>query len=112
MKPISLLNLAMISAAIAIVTIGCTPKVYVIDRQTVLEDEAAGEWPQFEKDLSPKSAARSPTPFSKTKTTAHKAKLYNILNGELVSKNTAAPLSGAAAPGPVRPAPKSTEPKK
>jgi hypothetical protein len=112
MKPISLLNLAMVSAAIGIVTIGCTPKVYVIDRQTVLEDEAAGEWPQFEKDLLPKSAARSPTPFSKTKTTAHKAKLYNILNGELVSENAAAPLPEAAAPGRMRSTPKSAEPKK
>ena len=112
MKIMSLLNLAIVFAAMGMLAIGCTPKIYVVDRQTVLEDEAAGEWPQFEKDLLPKSAARSPAPFSKTKTTAHKAKLYNILNGELVSENADAPLPGAAALGPVRSAPKSTEPKK
>jgi hypothetical protein len=112
MKMTSLLNLLTVFGTIGIIAMGCTPKVYVIDRQTVLEDEAAGEWPQFEKDLLPKSAARSPTPFFKTKTTAHKAKLYNILNGELVSENAASPVSGATAPELVRSVPKSTELKK
>ena len=79
-----------ILAIIALVAMGCTPKIYVVDRQTVLEDEAAGEWPEFEKELISKSAMRSPTPFSKTKTTTHKANLYNILNGEMVS---AAPMT-------------------
>ena len=63
----------------------CTPKLYVVDRQTVLEEEAAGRWPQFEKELLEKSKAQGPTPFSKTPVTARRARLYNVLNGPLPS---------------------------
>ena len=52
--------------------IGCAPQIYLLDRQTVLEDEAAGEWPQFEKDLVLKSAAQDPTPYPKFRSTREK----------------------------------------
>jgi len=63
----------------------CVPKVYVIDRQTVLEDEAAGEWPEFERELLKKSKAHGPTPFSKVPTSKNRERLYNVLNGSLAS---------------------------
>lgn len=63
----------------------CVPKVYVIDRQTVLEDEAAGEWPEFERELLKKSKAHGPTPFSKVEMSKSRARLYNVLNGSLAS---------------------------
>jgi hypothetical protein len=65
----------------------CSPKIYLIDRQTVLEDEAASEWPEFEKDLLEKSKAIGPTPFAKTNNTARKERLYNVLNGELTTQS-------------------------
>jgi hypothetical protein len=63
----------------------CTPKIYVIDRQTVLEEEAAGHWPQFEKDLVTKARAEGPTPLLKTPFNTRREKLLNVLNGELAS---------------------------
>lgn len=63
----------------------CVPKVYVIDRQTVLEDEAAGEWPEFERELLKKSKSHGPTPFSKVPTSKNRERLYNVLNGSLAS---------------------------
>lgn len=65
---------------------GCSPKIYLIDRQTVLEDEAAGEWPDFEKEMIEKSKAQGPTPFVKTANNAKKERLYNVLSGELTSQ--------------------------
>lgn len=62
----------------------CSPKVYVIDRQTVLEEEAAGEWPEFEKSLLEQAADYQPTPFPKTAISQGRNRLYNVINGQLV----------------------------
>ncbi len=64
---------------------GCTINApAIIDRHTVLEDEAAGEWPQFEKAVRDKSKEHGQVFFPKTPVTAKKARLYNVLGGELV----------------------------
>ncbi len=63
----------------------CSPKIYVIDRQTVLEEEAAGEWPQFEKALMQKTATGEATPYETVPVNARKRRLYNVLNGQLTA---------------------------
>lgn len=62
---------------------GCAPKIYIIDRQTVLEQEAAGHWPEFEKEMFEKGVANGPTPFGKAQDDSRRAKLLTILNGDL-----------------------------
>lgn len=63
----------------------CTPKIYVIDRQTYLHESAAGEWPEFEtsltKNLKNKSSTLLPqeTILKETK----KKKTYQVLNGSM-----------------------------
>ena len=69
---------------IGLAAAGCAPKIYVIDRQTVLEQEAAGEWPDFERALIANSLAASPTAFKKAALTAATSRRLNVLNGELV----------------------------
>lgn len=61
----------------------CAPKVYVIDRQTVLEEEAAGEWPEFDKDLLKKNSSAGAIPLGTAPLNARRARLYNVLNGNL-----------------------------
>jgi hypothetical protein len=65
----------------------CAPKVYIVDRQTILEEDAAGEWPQFEKELLKKATSARPVPFSQVPLNSNRARLYNVLNGELVGEN-------------------------
>lgn len=70
-------------------TTACAPKIYVTDRQTVLEEEAAGDWPQFEKELIEKSQARGPAPFGQVRNqmrgkNARQSRIFNVLNGDLV----------------------------
>ncbi len=65
---------------------GCAPKIYVIDRQSVFEQESAGEWPQFEKEITSKSVATGPASFGKVPVTEKEARLYKVLNGELVAQ--------------------------
>ena len=61
---------------------GCAPKIYLIDRQTILEEEAAGEWPDFEKEFLDHAEASGPTPFQKVPVNEHKTRLYTILNAD------------------------------
>jgi hypothetical protein len=63
----------------------CTPKIYVVDRQTVLEEEAAGHWPLFEKEVIKATKAAGPTPFAKVSPGPRRARLYNVLNGQMDS---------------------------
>jgi hypothetical protein len=67
---------------LSLLGVGCAPKIYLIDRQTVLEEEAAGEWPEFEKKLIEQSQAKGPTPYSKADLGARNQPLYEVLNGE------------------------------
>jgi hypothetical protein len=67
--------------------VSCTAKVYVIDRHTVLEDEAAGEWPELDKQVVNGYLEKGPIPFQKTEINTRKKKLYNVLSGEMVGEN-------------------------
>lgn len=63
----------------------CSLKVYVPDRHTIMEDESAGEWPDFEREIINHSKEQGPTSFRKTEINSAKQRLYHILNGELAS---------------------------
>ncbi len=81
-----------------LVTVGllfsaCAPKIYVIDRQTVLEEEAAGDWPQFEKDVIERAKKQGPTPLSKVPENARRKRLYSVLHGELTLAPPVIPAS-------------------
>ena len=69
---------------VLLATTACVPKIYVIDRQTVLEDEAAGEWPQFEKRLVPQTQEKTPTASSDVQDSEKKQRIYRVLNGPVV----------------------------
>ena len=64
----------------------CTAKIYVQDRHTIMEEEAAGEWPDFEKEIVDKSKEEGPTALQKTDISEKKKRLYNVLNGEMTPR--------------------------
>jgi hypothetical protein len=74
-----------VSLVLAAAFAACSPKVYIIDRQTVLEEEAAGEWPDFETQSLQHSEASTPAPLAKTPVTESKERLYRVLNGDVVT---------------------------
>lgn len=61
----------------------CAPRVTLLDRQTILEEEAAGDWPQFEEQLLKKGVRHGVTPFPSTPLNAKKSRLYSTLQGEM-----------------------------
>lgn len=69
--------------AVTSILAACSPKIYVIDRQTVLEQEASGEWPEFDKALLEKSKAPTPTPFSSVPFNERRQRVYRVLHGDM-----------------------------
>jgi len=61
----------------------CTPRITVLDRQTILEEEAAGEWPQFDAKLINPGPKRGATLYPSTPASAKKTRLYSTLSGEM-----------------------------
>ncbi len=47
----------------------CTPTVFLIDRQTVLELEASGDWQELDKDYQTKELQSGPIPLESTRET-------------------------------------------
>ena len=77
------------ACALWLAATGCAPTIHVVDRHTILEDEAAGEWPDFDKQLESASTEPLPVPFPKTAVNAKRKRLYNVLDGEFVPQTSA-----------------------
>ena len=71
--------------ASALLCSACAIKAVIPDRHTVMEDEAAGEWPEFERELLEKTKESAPTAFQKVGVNSEKQRLYSVLNGELAN---------------------------
>ena len=54
----------------------------LIDRSTVMESEASGQWPKFEENFLKKGQYSGPLPFPKEETSKRKRRVYSILNGD------------------------------
>ncbi len=65
---------------------GCAAKVYMLDRQTVLEEEAAGEWPEMEARLRKQAKVQGATAFPAVEQSAAKKRRYSVLNGEATTE--------------------------
>lgn len=79
------LPLFFLFSGLLLSTTGCSPKFYIIDRHTLMEDEAAGEWPEYEKEFLKNAPQSGPTAFQKVEQSAKKKRLYNTLHGEWAS---------------------------
>ncbi len=85
-KQLLKLNSYLLSIALIMVS-ACSPKIYIIDRQTVLYESAAGEWPEFEKSLLPRLKKKSPIPYSQVSASENEKnnRLFRIIDGELTN---------------------------
>lgn len=63
---------------------GCVsiPDVYLIDRHTVMETEAAGDWPELENRFREQSPQTGPTNLSVEPNTARHERAFRVVNGE------------------------------
>lgn len=54
-------------------------EIILIDRHTIMESEAAGEWPQIEKRLH---LNKGPIPLSDLNDSKREDRAFKVLNGE------------------------------
>ncbi|MCB0385107.1 MAG: hypothetical protein KDD43_06920, partial [Bdellovibrionales bacterium] len=66
--------------------VACAPVIYNIDRQTVMEADASGDWPDVEKKLLKAGLKEGTTFFAKVRPKKGAEENENILNGELSGK--------------------------
>ena len=63
-------------------TTSCLPAVHLIDRPTVMEEEAAGDWPDFEVELKRKNLSHKPYPLPPSKVKSDERRSQQGLPGE------------------------------
>ncbi|QEP42861.1 hypothetical protein D5085_06810 [Ectothiorhodospiraceae bacterium BW-2] len=74
----SLLLITLLSGGCSIAP---TVEVVLVDRHTVMESEAAGEWPQIEQRLR-HDLHTGPVPLSQIDTSGRQQRAFRVLNGE------------------------------
>jgi len=58
------------------------PDIYLVDRHTVMEVEASGEWPELEQRFLSNSVNKGPVNLAKEPNEKRQDKAFNMLNGE------------------------------
>ena len=80
------MKMRMILLFLSSITVGCVslPDVYLIDRHTVMEEEASGQWPVLEQRIVEQGLNKGPTAFPELKDDPRKQRAFQVLNGEFV----------------------------
>jgi len=58
------------------------PDIYLVDRHTVMESEASGEWPELEQRFTKQSLSKGPVNLAKEPSQRRRDRAFNMLNGE------------------------------
>jgi hypothetical protein len=67
------------------------PDVYLIDRHTVMEEEASGEWPELEARFREQAVKNGPTNLAKESMEQRRERAFRVLNGEFPVAKTDMP---------------------
>ncbi|MFY7930112.1 MAG: hypothetical protein ACOVS5_14665 [Oligoflexus sp.] len=60
----------------------CIPDVYLIDRQTVLELEASGEWPELDRKFQTESLQAGPLPLEQTRDRIEERQIFSMTHAD------------------------------
>lgn len=68
-----------------LLTSGCLTieKPVFIDKQTMMEEDAGGDWPEFEKKYHSELLKKNPEAFDQVDDSKRKKRMYRILNSDL-----------------------------
>ena len=76
---------------LGILTVGlfvtaCNPELYLIDRQTILELEASGEWPELDQKFKQEALRTGAIPLETTDDKAESRKVFSMTHGDQVNQ--------------------------
>jgi hypothetical protein len=60
----------------------CSPSIHLIDRQTILELEASGDWQELDQKFQEKELASGPLPMPKVKNDTDRARLFRMTHSD------------------------------
>jgi hypothetical protein len=70
-----------LTALIALVS-ACTPTLYMVDRPTLIEEQAAGEWPDLERESEAHALKTQPEPLTPQQMGRKDERVLQTLEGE------------------------------
>jgi len=62
--------------------IACVPDVYLIDKQTVLETQASGQWPELDRIFYEQAVSAGPAPLEKTANRQDSRQLFQMTHSD------------------------------
>lgn len=72
------LSLILSTVGLALSASACIPDVYLIDRQTVLELEASGDWPELDQKFQAQTLTQGPVPLEETRDQVSGRKMFSM----------------------------------
>lgn len=66
----------------------CTPSIHLIDRQTVLELEASGDWQELDKKFQDKALTTGPLPSPNNRQQAARNKIFRMTHADSPGNNS------------------------
>lgn len=91
-RPVTLPTSLFVSLLLCLLSLtACAPKVYIIDRATVLEQESGGEWPDVDAALRQNIIKTSPAAVKTSESSDRKNKLLRQLEPDQSIKAPARP---------------------
>ena len=87
MKNISGTQNSLLIASILLQT-SCSPSLYLIDRQTVLELEASGDWKELDESFQKQETAAGPIPVEKTREKIERRQVFNMTHADSNSEKS------------------------
>ncbi len=67
---------------------GCSPSIHLIDRQTILEIEASGDWQELDRKFQDQEVASGPLPLEKTKTKGDRGRVFSMTHSDQNNENS------------------------
>ena len=61
---------------------GCIPDIYLIDRQTVLELEASGQWPELDQKFKDAALKPGPSALEKTRDDVEARQIFSMTHDD------------------------------
>ncbi|MBF0314049.1 MAG: hypothetical protein HQK50_03315 [Oligoflexia bacterium] len=84
----SMVIFALAALAILVAVTSCAPTIYFVDRQTLMESEAAADWPEFEASAESRLLHKGPSTLAPQKESMKGKKFNRLLNGDLMESGT------------------------
>lgn len=60
----------------------CSPSIHLIDRQTILELEASGDWQELDQKFQEKELASGPLPLPQLKSDIDRTRLFRMTHSD------------------------------